>query len=129
MATETIIYVIVTLCSIALAVFNLIYTKHKKGEPVTLKAVVETVAAKIPTLEINNELYDKMLSYITMAEKTFSAFKSIPNSDTATMKLNDVLNKIRSDCANLGVQFDETYWVGEIKAVIDVTNQVNVTKK
>lgn len=129
MATENLIYIFLTLCSIILSVVSVIYTKKKKGEPVTLKAVVESVAAKIPTLEILNDLYDKMLEYIPITEKTFAAFKSVPNSDTKTMKLNDVLSKLRSDCANLGVQFDVDYWTKEIKAIIDVTNEVNVNKK
>lgn len=100
-----------------------------------LASIVSTIIAvyknrksgdKVATSDVLNTLYDKMLKYLPITEKAMAAFKGVCSSEVfSSMKLNDVLNKIRSDCLSEEVVFDEEYWTNEIKNIIAVTKEVN----
>lgn len=62
--------------------------------------------------------------YISIAEKAFKGMKGLVDN-YGELKLENVLSKIRTDCLEQGVKYDESYWRNYIENLISFTKYVN----
>lgn len=67
---------------------------------------------------------NKITYYIAIAEKAFKGMKGLVDN-YGDLKLENVLGKIRTDCLEQGVTYDEGYWRGYIEQMIGFSKVIN----
>lgn len=70
---------------------------------------------------------NKITYYIAIAEKAFKGMKGLVDN-YGDLKLENVLSKIRTDCLEQGVKYDEGYWRSYIEQMIDFSKVINNDK-
>lgn len=65
--------------------------------------------------------------YISIAEKAFKGMKGLVDN-YGELKLENVLSKIRTDCLEQGVKYEEYYWRDYVENLISFTKAVNTDK-
>lgn len=70
---------------------------------------------------------NKIIYYISIAERAFKGMKGLVDN-YGDLKLENVLGKIRTDCLEQGVKYDEDYWCDYIKQIIGFSKVVNNEK-
>lgn len=65
--------------------------------------------------------------YIAIAEKAFKGMKGLVDN-YGELKLENVLSKIRTDCLEQGVKYEEYYWRDYVEKMIDFSKRINNDK-
>lgn len=71
------------------------------------------------------DMYNKMLGYITEAERLGNLFKTALGDNTGEWKLSNVLKELKLYALTMKYDFDETYWTNEINSTVKFTKYVN----
>lgn len=80
---------------------------------------------KNSTMSSYEDMYNRMLTYISEAEKMGELFRSALKGDTGTWKLNNVLKDLKLYALTMKYDFDEQYWTDEINSAVAFTKTVN----
>lgn len=81
--------------------------------------------------DIVNEIYDNCVKYVVAAEQAYSLLNAslkMQNESAGKTKLSYVLDKIKIDCLDKGVTYDESYWTNKVNNLVEMSKTVNVVK-
>lgn len=106
---------------------TLILFRRNKGTKVKKTSTKEEnvqLTEQVEKMDFFNTMRYKVMNYIGIAEKAYSGLKGVVGN-YGDVKLENVLSKIRTDCAEQGVEYDEDSWKHYINSLIAFTNEIN----
>lgn len=109
---------------------TIIIFRHNKGTKIPKASKKEEkvqLTEQVKGRDFMAMMRDKITNYIAIAERAFKGMKGVVDN-YGDLKLENVLSKIRTDCLENGVKYDENDWRYYIENLISFTKYVNNDK-
>lgn len=122
------LYVIaIVIAIVAGLIQTIIIFRRNKGTKISKglkKATKVQLTEQVKGRDFMAMMRDKITNYIAIAEQAFKGMKGVVDN-YGDLKLENVLSKIRTDCLENDVKYDENDWRYYIENLISFTKYVN----